>query len=97
MNLMRRTARSLACLLPLMLLAAPPASAKSAPPAKVAAKPVPWLYRGSDVPPDPDWNFGELPSGLRYAVRRNGVPPGQVSIRIRVDAGSLGESESERG
>ena len=57
----------------------------------------PWLYRGSDVPPDPDWLFGELPNGLRYAVRRNGVPPDQVSIRIRIDAGSLNESESERG
>lgn len=58
---------------------------------------VPWLYRGSDVPQDKEWRFGELSNGLRYAVRKNGVPPGQVSIRIRVDAGSLYEADSERG
>lgn len=56
-----------------------------------------WLYKGSDITPDPDWRFGELPNGLRYAVRRNGVPPGQVAVRVRIDAGSLYEDESERG
>jgi len=58
---------------------------------------VPWLYRGSDIPIDREWQFGELDNGLRYAVRRNGVPPGQVSIRIRVDAGSLHERDGEQG
>ncbi len=57
----------------------------------------PWLYKGSDIPRDPDWQFGTLPNGLRYAVRRNGVPPGQVSVRIRLDAGSLHEKDSEQG
>lgn len=57
----------------------------------------PWLYRGSDVPQDKEWLFGEMPNGLRYAVRRNGVPPGQVSVRVRIDAGSLHERDSERG
>ncbi|MBM3595292.1 MAG: insulinase family protein, partial [Alphaproteobacteria bacterium] len=66
-------------------------------PPALAAKDVPWLYRNSDVPPDPDWSFGELDTGLRYAVRANGVPPGQVSIRIRVDAGSLYERTGEEG
>ncbi|WP_119035210.1 M16 family metallopeptidase [Hephaestia caeni] len=56
-----------------------------------------WLYEGSDITPDPDWYFGTLPNGLRYAVRHNSVPPGQVSIRVRIDAGSLAESETERG
>ena len=56
-----------------------------------------WLYEGSDITPDPAWQFGTLPNGVRYAVRRNGVPPGQVSIRVRVDAGSLFETDSERG
>lgn len=58
---------------------------------------VPWLYRGSDIPQDKEWQFGELPNGVRYVVRKNGVPPGQVSIRIRMDVGSLYESEHERG
>ena len=57
----------------------------------------PWLYRGSDIPRDKGWHFGEMDNGLRYAVRKNGVPPGQVSIRVRVDAGSLYETDSERG
>ncbi|WP_425230463.1 M16 family metallopeptidase [Sphingomonas sp.] len=56
-----------------------------------------WLYAGSDITPDPAWQFGTLPNGLRYAVRRNGVPPGQVSIRVRIDAGSLEETDGERG
>lgn len=58
---------------------------------------VPWLYRGSDVPVDEEWLFGEMPNGLRYAVRRNGVPPRQVAIRVRIDAGSLHEEDSEQG
>lgn len=62
-----------------------------------AAGPVPWLYQGSDVPVDPEWTFGVLPNGVRYAVRHNGVPPDQVSIRIRIDAGSLHERDDERG
>lgn len=56
-----------------------------------------WLYEGSDVPPDDQWLFGKLPNGLRYAVRRNGVPPRQVSIRVRIDAGSLYEQDAEQG
>lgn len=57
----------------------------------------PWLFKGSDIPPDRSWTYGVLPNGLRYAVRHNGVPPGQVSIRVAVDAGSLMETEQERG
>lgn len=57
----------------------------------------PWLYQGSDVPVDPAWLFGTLPNGVRYAVRRNGAPPGQVSVRVRIDAGSLMEAPAERG
>jgi len=81
--------------------AATPPSVKQAPmpatpPAPVVA-PTPWLYEHSDIPPDIAWRFGVLPNGLRYATRRNGVPPGQVSIRVAVDAGSLMESDAERG
>ena len=57
----------------------------------------PWLYEGSNVPVDREWRFGELDNGLRYATRRNGVPPDQVSIRIRLDVGSLHEQDSEQG
>jgi zinc protease len=57
----------------------------------------PWIYRGSDVPRDKEWLFGEMPNGLRYAVRKNGVPPNQVSIRVRIDAGSIHETDAEQG
>ena len=74
-------------------------------PASVAAPAAPavnvdrtaWLYEGSDIPPDAGWQFGALDNGLRFAVRRNGVPPGQVTIRLRVDAGSLMERPEEAG
>lgn len=98
MHITSRAVRSLACLL---LLSTSPLSSAfaqgTAPAAAKAGNPVGWLYRNSDVPPDLEWKFGELPNGLRYAVRKNGVPPGQVSIRIRVDAGSLYETDAERG
>ena len=57
----------------------------------------PWLYEGSNVPVDREWKFGKIDNGLRYAVRNNGVPPGQVSLRVRIDAGSLHEEDSEQG
>lgn len=98
---LNRAARRLAFTLPLLLSAAPLlAQSTAAPIASVVAgtgTDVPWLYRGSDIPQDPEWVFGELPNGVRYAVRKNGVPPGQVSIRVRIDAGSLYERDSERG
>jgi len=72
-----------------------PAPAKPAP--QYAKPDDPWIFRGTDIPVDPDWLFGEMPNGLRYAVRHNSVPPGQASIRIRIDAGSLYERESEQG
>ena len=110
MSLVPRAARRLALLLPAALVAIQPvlaqqATAGAAPAATPAAAPrylqaegvTPWIYRGSDVPQDKEWLFGEMPNGLRYAVRRNGVPPGQVSIRVRIDAGSLYERDSERG
>lgn len=76
----------------------PPAGTRTATPTgDPAAAPRPWLYENSDVPMDAAWRFGTLPNGLRYAIRRNGVPPGQVSIRVRVDVGSLMERPAEKG
>jgi zinc protease len=64
-------------------------------PAQAAEQP--WLYRGSDVTPDPAWRFGTLPNGLRYAIRKNGAPAGQVSIRLRMAVGALNETDREQG
>jgi len=110
MLLKTRARRLFALVVPsLALLAAPALDAAparrhaAARPAAVAAPApkvdpnAPWLYRGSDIPPDPEWSFGELPNGVRYAVRRNHLPPGQVSIRVRMDVGSLYEKPGEMG
>jgi zinc protease len=56
-----------------------------------------WFYRGSDLARDSNWTFGTLPNGLRYAVRKNALPQGQVSIRVRIDAGALNEEDHEQG
>ena len=112
MTFLARAVRRLAFLAPLSALAVPHAAAQSSveattPTAPAIALPTPialqrgdetpWIYEGSDVPRDPEWLFGKMKNGLRYAVRRNGVPPDQVSIRVRIDAGSLHERDSELG
>ena len=71
--------------------------AKDSVPSTKAENELPWLYKGSNVPIDKSWTFGELDNGLRYAVKKNGVPPGQVSVRVRLDAGSLMERDDEQG
>jgi zinc protease len=96
-SIAQRVARPLALLLAFALCT--PVTARTMPAETPAAKVQsgPWLYRGSDIPPDTAWVFGELANGLRYAVRKNGVPPGQVSIRMAIDAGSLHERKGEAG
>jgi zinc protease len=100
MHSLSRPARHFAWFLPVLLIATQPLPAAPAKPAAVPARPAaktPWLYEGSDIPVDKEWIFGQLSNGVRYAVRRNGVPPGQVSIRIRLDVGALHEQQAERG
>ncbi|NLR71062.1 insulinase family protein [Novosphingobium sp. ERN07] len=93
-------ARRIGLVLSLLLVSTAPVVAQTpakAPAAAAAKASIPWLYQGSDVPQDKAWTFGVLPNGLRYAVRHNGVPPEQVSIRVLVDAGSMYETEDQRG
>lgn len=102
MSSLPRAVRHLAFLVPLALLAPSATTAQQALPAGApeslqTGDEVPWIYEGSNVPRDREWLFGEMDNGLRYAVRKNGVPPRQVSIRIRIDAGSLHEEDAERG
>jgi zinc protease len=108
-----RATRALALVLAPFALVQPLLAQQAAPPPPVEIQPlpstvpapkalqtgdtVPWLYKGSDVPVDDQWLFGEMKNGLRYAVRRNGVPPRQVSIRVRIDAGSMHETDAEQG
>lgn len=75
----------------LLVLAVGPAWGQAAP------LPAPWAHEGSDIAPDPAVRFGALPNGMRYALLKNQLPPGAVSIRMSVDFGSLEEAENERG
>lgn len=80
-----------------LLLAAVGASALSA---SVLAAPVPsepWPQAASDLPADPAIRFGTLPNGMKFAIARNTTPKGEASIRLRFDAGSLNETEAQRG
>lgn len=56
-----------------------------------------WVQTRSDLAADPTIRFGTLPNGLKYAVARNATPQGEASVRLHIDAGSLSESEAQRG
>lgn len=63
--------------------------------AKTSARP--WPQASSDIQPDPDAIFGTLDNGLRYIIYPNSEPPKRVSLRLHIDAGSLMESDDQRG
>ena len=73
--------------------ATPPAQPAGPPAAGQPAQPP----STADLPPDPALRFGTLPNGMRYVVMKNATPPGQTSLRLRIDAGSLMETEDQRG
>jgi len=80
-------------LLALSLLLAVPALAQQAP----VAERHEWPFEESDLPPDPAYRFGRLDNGMRYIIRPNGTPAGQGMVQFWVDAGSVAETEEERG
>lgn len=57
----------------------------------------PFAHEKSDIPADPDVLWGRLDNGVRYAVVRHAEPPGRLSMRLHVGAGSLMEREEQRG
>ncbi len=56
-----------------------------------------WPQAKSDLSPDPRLHFGRLENGLRYVIMPHAEPPGRVSIRLHVHAGSFMEEENQRG
>src|SRR5437870_4173894 len=56
-----------------------------------------WAQQTSDLAADPAVTFGVLPNGLRYAVMHNATPPGQVSMRLLIRAGSMQEQPGQEG
>ena len=60
-------------------------------------KSLPFPHESSDLKPDPAARFGTLANGLRYVIRPNHEPKGRVSLRLLVLAGSLHETDEQRG
>ncbi len=56
-----------------------------------------WAQSYSDIKPDPNVRFGELPNGMRYALMRNTTPEKQVSLRFAVHTGSVNETDAQQG
>lgn len=79
---------------PVPLLAQDAAPTPSA--AEKAAQPA-WPFEQSDVPVDPEFQFGHLPNGMRYILRQNDRPEQTALVRMVIGSGSLAESDPERG
>ena len=58
---------------------------------------LPFPHVGSDLTPDPAARFGTLPNGLRYVIYPNSEPKERASLRLLVRAGSLHETDDQRG
>ncbi|HMP63497.1 MAG TPA: hypothetical protein PKA17_10585, partial [Phenylobacterium sp.] len=85
MLVLKRGAPALAAALALVACAPlPPSLAAAQSPVAVSpvavqgASPAAWPQDRSDVTADADVLFGVLDNGMRYAIRRQTVPPGQA-------------------
>ncbi len=56
-----------------------------------------WPHERSDLPVDPTLVFGTLENGLRYVIKSNGEPKGRVALYLNIQAGSLHETDEQRG
>lgn len=56
-----------------------------------------WPQAASDLKADSRVTYGVLPNGLRYAIMHNATPTKEVSLRLRIGAGSLEETDAQQG
>ncbi|TVQ31971.1 MAG: insulinase family protein [Phycisphaeraceae bacterium] len=49
------------------------------------------------LPTHPELVFGQLDNGLTYMIKPHANPPGRVSLRLHIAAGSLQEKDEQRG
>lgn len=56
-----------------------------------------WAQEESDIKADSRVTYGRLPNGMRYIIMPNAQPPGRVSMRLHIAAGSLMERDDQRG
>lgn len=52
---------------------------------------------GSDLKPDARATFGSMDNGFKYVIYPNSDPPGKFSVRLHIAAGSLMETDDQRG
>ncbi|XUU60573.1 M16 family metallopeptidase [Erythrobacter sp. HA6-11] len=56
-----------------------------------------FAHQASDIQADDRVIYGKLDNGLRYAVMRNSTPSGVAAVRMRIDTGSLNETDAQQG
>ena len=56
-----------------------------------------WMHDASDLVPEEGVIFGQLDNGMRYIIMQNDRPENTASMRFRIDAGSLDETDAQRG
>ncbi len=56
-----------------------------------------WPHLLSELPPDPNAIYGSLDNGFRYVVMKNKKPENRVSMHLYVQAGSMHETDEQRG
>jgi zinc protease len=56
-----------------------------------------WPHQRSDLAPDPQVIFGRLANGFRYVLRPNAKPQDRTRLHLIVEAGSLHETDAQRG
>src|SRR5688572_16414644 len=57
----------------------------------------PALAMSDRIPFDPAVTTATLPNGMRYYVRKNGRPEKRVTMHLVVKAGSVDETDQQRG
>ncbi len=98
---MRSILLSAVSALSLILVAVPSIATAQATPSEttVISDPVrkAWGFDQSDLTPDPDYLYGVLPNGMRYAIRKNQTPKHSASVRLRFDIGSTADLPGQEG
>lgn len=56
-----------------------------------------WPHEMSDLKPAPGLVFGKLSNGFRYVLMKNKEPKNRVGMYLDVQAGSLNETNNQRG
>ena len=55
------------------------------------------LNLNDPIPPDPDIRIGKLDNGLTYYIKQNKKPEQRIEMRLAINAGSICETDGERG